>query len=227
MPITLLQSQAMVILRHLSTRRLHLSIHSSKFRGSPSLSTPLLPSKLQSFPRYASSSQQITAESRSLVTRLQNLLLGTAIGVSLALGYYYVTDTRAGIHQWVVVPSLRWMYDDAEDAHEAGTKALKALYEFGIHPRERGASEKTGDLEVEVTILLVSALSPKLSYDCRSLDTQYRTLSVHPQELTSMPRFLHLSWHSALPSLKSVVPPHTPRMGILDLEYSVFPLRKL
>lgn len=68
----------------------------------------------------------------------------------LVFGYYYVTDTRAGIHQWVVVPSLRWIYDDAEDAHEAGTRALKGLYEFGIHPRERGNPDKEGDLEVEV-----------------------------------------------------------------------------
>ena len=79
------------------------------------------------------------------------MTLGTLIGLSLALAYYYVTDTRAGIHQWVVVPSLRWIYDDAEDAHEAGTKALKGLYEFGIHPRERGKPDSSGDLKVEVS----------------------------------------------------------------------------
>ena len=61
-----------------------------------------------------------------------------------------MTDTRAGIHQWVVVPSLRWIYDDAEEAHEAGTKALKALHKFGIHPRERGKPDDAGDLQVEV-----------------------------------------------------------------------------
>lgn len=49
-----------------------------------------------------------------------------------------------------MVPSLRWIYDDAEEAHEAGTKALKALYEFGLHPRERGNADSAGDLEVEV-----------------------------------------------------------------------------
>ena len=82
---------------------------------------------------------------------MKNIFLGSAIVVSLAFGYLYVTDTRAGIHQWVVVPSLRWIYQDAEEAHEAGTKALKGLYSFGIHPRERGNPDRAKDLEIEVS----------------------------------------------------------------------------
>ncbi|MCJ1383999.1 Dihydroorotate dehydrogenase (quinone), mitochondrial [Xylographa soralifera] len=100
--------------------------------------------------RFALTTQEVATDSRSLVTRLKNLFLGTAIGASLILGYLYITDTRAGVHQWIVVPSIRWFYDDAEDAHEAGTKALKALHEFGLHPRERGSEDKGGDLTVEV-----------------------------------------------------------------------------
>ena len=92
------------------------------------------------------------------MTRLKNLFLGTAIGASLFLGYLYITDTRAGVHQWVVVPSIRWFYDDAEDAHEASTKALKALYEFGLHPRERGNQDKADDLTVEVSRYFHSSL---------------------------------------------------------------------
>lgn len=100
--------------------------------------------------RFASTSQEIAKDARSLGTRLKNLFLGSAIGIFLVVGYYYITDTRAGIHQWVVVPSLRWIYDDAEEAHEVGTKALKGLYEFGLHPRERGDEDAVGDLQVEV-----------------------------------------------------------------------------
>ncbi|MCJ1314874.1 Dihydroorotate dehydrogenase (quinone), mitochondrial [Xylographa vitiligo] len=100
--------------------------------------------------RYASTSREIVEDSLSIVTRLKNFLLGTVVGASLILAYLYITDTRAGVHQWIVVPSIRWIYDDAEDAHEAGTKALKALYEFGMHPRERGHADNTGDLAVEV-----------------------------------------------------------------------------
>lgn len=90
------------------------------------------------------------ADGGSLVTRLKNLLYGTSIALFLVFGYYYVTDTRAGVHRWLVTPSLRWIYNDAEEAHEAGTKALKGLYELGIHPRERGDPDKAGDLSVEV-----------------------------------------------------------------------------
>ena len=76
--------------------------------------------------------------------------MGTAIGATILITLFYVTDTRAGIHQWLVAPSLRWIYPDAEDAHEAGTRALKALYTFGLHPRERGKQDDSGDLAVEV-----------------------------------------------------------------------------
>ena len=99
--------------------------------------------------RQASTSS-VLSETRSFRTRTTNLVLGTVIGLSLVFGYYYLSDTRAGIHQWVVVPSLRWMYDDAEDAHVAGIKVLKGLHRFGIHPRERGDPDQAGDLEVKV-----------------------------------------------------------------------------
>ncbi|KAK4992736.1 Dihydroorotate dehydrogenase (quinone), mitochondrial [Elasticomyces elasticus] len=68
----------------------------------------------------------------------------------LTLTYLYITDTRASVHRYVSVPLLRLLYADAEDAHEAGTKYLKALYTFGLHPRERGNQDATGDLSVEV-----------------------------------------------------------------------------
>lgn len=100
--------------------------------------------------RFASTSQEVAGDARSLVTRTKNLLLGTTIGLALVFGYYYITDTRAGVHQWLFVPSLRWIYDDAEEAHEVGVKALKGLYGFGIHPRERGNPDGTGNLQVEV-----------------------------------------------------------------------------
>ena len=100
--------------------------------------------------RLASTTQEAAGDARSLVSRIKNLLLGTTIGLILVFGYYYITDTRAGVHQWFFVPSLRWIYDDAEEAHEVGIKALKGLYGFGIHPRERGNPDGAGDLEVEV-----------------------------------------------------------------------------
>jgi len=124
--------------------------------------------------RYASTSPKTAFTAAYPVTRTKNFIFGTTIGVVLSFGYLYVTDTRAGkstvcdylnsytrlqtdtsrsgIHQWLVVPSLKRFYPDAEDAHEAGNQALKALYQFGLHPRERDDPDKAGDLEVEVGI---------------------------------------------------------------------------
>lgn len=94
---------------------------------------------------------QTVRTARSSYTRLKNFIVGTAAVFVLSFGYLYVTDTRAGVHQWLVIPSLRWFYSDAEDAHEAGTRILKALYAAGVHPRERGDPDAVrGDLRVEV-----------------------------------------------------------------------------
>ncbi|KAL8902891.1 MAG: hypothetical protein Q9207_004300 [Kuettlingeria erythrocarpa] len=98
----------------------------------------------------AAASTPPAKDARSLPTRLKNILLGSTIGLSLILGYYYATDTRASIHEWLVIPCLRYFYPDAEDAHEFGNRALKALYSFGIHPRERGNPDARGDLAIEV-----------------------------------------------------------------------------
>ena len=81
---------------------------------------------------------------------MKNLVLGSTIVLGLSFTYLYVTDTRAGIHQWLIVPILRWSVPDAEDAHKAGNKALKGLFTFGLHPRERGNPDANGDLRVEV-----------------------------------------------------------------------------
>lgn len=90
------------------------------------------------------------ADARSTATRAKNLLYGTGLVALFGFSFLYVTDTRASIHQYAVVPLLRLAYPDAEDAHEGGTKFMRTLYSFGLHPRERGNSDDTGDLSVEV-----------------------------------------------------------------------------
>jgi dihydroorotate dehydrogenase len=86
----------------------------------------------------------------SPVTPLSNIFYGTALILGGGLLYLYVTDTRASIHRWLVVPALRALYGDAEEAHHAGNSALKFLWQFGLYPRERGNPDKVGDLQVEV-----------------------------------------------------------------------------
>lgn len=51
------------------------------------------------------------------------------------------------------VPTLRWLYPDAEDAHHIGTQTLKTLYSFGLHPRERPSkSEDAKNADISVTV---------------------------------------------------------------------------
>ena len=62
---------------------------------------------------------------------------GTSFAIGTLFGYFYLTDTRSSIHRWLLVPALRYIYKDAEDAHHAGVSILKLLYRLNLHPRER------------------------------------------------------------------------------------------
>lgn len=108
---------------------------------------------LYSRPHYISTisrAPQIATHHSSIVSSSRNFLLGTSILLSLSFGYLYFTDVRAGVHQWAVVPGLRWWYDDAEEAHERGTEILEGLWRWGLYPRERGhLKEKEGEAERE------------------------------------------------------------------------------
>lgn len=95
--------------------------------------------------RFASSTSEV-----GITSRLVNFFYGTTLILGLGIVYVYATDTRASIHKWVVIPILRTAYPDAEDAHHIGNQTLKALWDFGLHPRERGDPDATGDLAVEV-----------------------------------------------------------------------------
>ncbi|RMJ25866.1 Dihydroorotate dehydrogenase [Aspergillus sp. HF37] len=77
-------------------------------------------------------------------------VLGTTLAISILVGYVYATDTRASIHRYAMVPLIRWVYPDAEDAHHAGVNALRTLYRLGLNPRERGNPDGDGGLATEV-----------------------------------------------------------------------------
>jgi dihydroorotate dehydrogenase len=93
---------------------------------------------------------KVATNIRSTGTRTKNFIYGTLLTLGLSFGYLYATDTRASIHEWLVVPALRQIYPDGEDAHRAGTRMLKALHSFGLNPRERGQADSAGDLAVQV-----------------------------------------------------------------------------
>ena len=88
---------------------------------------------------------------KSAGTHTKNLIYGTGLLVVLSFGYLYITDTRASIHQWLVVPAMRTIHWDAEDAHHAGVNYMKVLYKLGLNIRERSTDDQElGDLRVEV-----------------------------------------------------------------------------
>ncbi|KAI0537089.1 hypothetical protein GGR58DRAFT_472995 [Xylaria digitata] len=66
-------------------------------------------------------------------------LFVTGLALSGAVVYIYTTDTRAFFHRYVVPPLLRFVYPDAEDAHNAAVLSMKNLYNLNLHPRERGS----------------------------------------------------------------------------------------
>ncbi|KAJ5571144.1 hypothetical protein N7535_004804 [Penicillium sp. DV-2018c] len=80
----------------------------------------------------------------------RKVLYGTSLALTLLVGYIYGTDTRASIHRYGVVPLIRLLYPDAEDAHHVGVENLKMLYRYGLHPRERGDPDSDGALATEV-----------------------------------------------------------------------------
>jgi dihydroorotate dehydrogenase len=82
--------------------------------------------------------------------RIRNALLTTSVALGVGLGYFYITDTRANIHKWLAVPLIRVIWPDAEDAHSASIHGLETLYRWGLHPRERGDPDGSGDLRVDV-----------------------------------------------------------------------------
>ncbi|KAL5336239.1 hypothetical protein BJX70DRAFT_390163 [Aspergillus crustosus] len=81
---------------------------------------------------------------------LRRTVLGTSLALTLLVGFIYGTDTRASVHRYGIVPLIRTLYPDAEDAHHLGVDTLKTLYKFGLHPRERGDPDGDGALATEV-----------------------------------------------------------------------------
>ncbi|GKZ39336.1 dihydroorotate dehydrogenase (quinone), mitochondrial [Aspergillus brasiliensis] len=82
--------------------------------------------------------------------KLKRTVWGTSLALTLLAGYIYGTDTRASVHRYGVVPLVRLLYPDAEDAHHFGVDILKTLYKYGLNPRERGDPDSDGELLTEV-----------------------------------------------------------------------------
>src|ERR1700761_7646351 len=73
-----------------------------------------------SFRRPASTS----AETPKASSRLVDFLVGATLVFGAGAIYFYITDTRASAHRYIVIPTLRLFYPDPEDAHHAGNHIL-------------------------------------------------------------------------------------------------------
>jgi dihydroorotate dehydrogenase len=105
----------------------------------------------QSRRQEQSTAGAVAASTASYGSKIIAYIYGTAFVFVLGFGYLYITDTRASIHQWLVVPALRLIHYDPEEAHHSGIRYISALHDFNLHPRERGnEDEEKGDLRVEV-----------------------------------------------------------------------------
>ncbi|KAJ4360307.1 Dihydroorotate dehydrogenase (quinone), mitochondrial [Didymosphaeria variabile] len=113
-------------------------------------SVPRLRSSQRPFVHPTRQASTAATDAHTAANRTKNFVYGTALTFALSFGYLYVTDTRSSVHEWLVVPVLRQIYPDGEDAHRAGTKIVKALHSFGLNPRERGSPDAAGDLAVEL-----------------------------------------------------------------------------
>jgi dihydroorotate dehydrogenase len=102
--------------------------------------------------RFASTEAEpiATITQKNKKSPVRKFIFRTSLAFVLFGGYLYFTDTRASAHRYIAVPLVRWLYPDAEDAHHAGVAALKELYKFGLHPRERSSPDLDGKLGTEV-----------------------------------------------------------------------------
>lgn len=108
--------------------------------------------------RYASTASTASESIPTIAKKkkrspLRKFLFRSSLTIVVVGGYLYFTDTRASAHKYVVVPLVRWLYPDAEDAHHAGVAALHQLYKYGLHPRERSSPDLDGKLATEVNFV--------------------------------------------------------------------------
>lgn len=128
-----------------------MTLRSPQRLGNPLLArfSPRCPPR-QSYPKLLLSARHASTATNPPSNRLRNFVYGTSGILLLSFGYFYVTDTRASLHKYVVPFAQRTVFSDAEDAHHAGVAALRELYAFGLHPRERGESDVDGALAVDL-----------------------------------------------------------------------------
>ena len=175
-----------------------------------STSTPTLKrSRPQSLFHRAGARRYASTEA-STGSTIINFGVGATLLLGLGIIFVYVTDTRASAHRYIVIPALRLVYRDPEEAHHAGNSILKRMWDLGLHPRERHDPDAEGDLSVEVfghTLRNPIATSAGIDKHCDIPDALFEIgpaiieiggATPMPQDGNDKPRVFRLSSQNAL-----------------------------
>ncbi|KAI0097772.1 hypothetical protein GGR51DRAFT_552919 [Nemania sp. FL0031] len=126
-----------------------------------SATTPLVAARQtpRQFPRISQRAASTTGP--SVASRARTAVFITSLALSGTVIYIYATDTRAFFHRHVIPPLLRFVYPDAEDAHNAAVSSMKNLYSLNLHPRERGSIlPENGDVDLSVSVFGMHLANP-------------------------------------------------------------------
>ncbi|CUM64961.1 uncharacterized protein PRCAT00002579001 [Priceomyces carsonii] len=137
---------------------------------------------------------------------IPRLILAIAGITGVAVGAYYVKDSRSAIHEYVFCPLIR-VFTDAEEGHKLGIRLLK----LGLAPRlPEDADEKTDILAVNVfgqTLRTPIGLAAGLDKDAEAIDGLFDTgfsyveigsVTPEPQPGNPTPRFFRLPKDNAV-----------------------------
>jgi hypothetical protein len=94
---------------------------------------------------------------RSRVAAFARTTAGVLFGAAFLV---YASDSRAGVHEWLVVPALHaWTKDDPERGHELAIAALKS----GLSPKDKTVDDPALALKVGYASFFAafSRLSPR------------------------------------------------------------------
>ncbi|KAI3318730.1 FMN-linked oxidoreductase [Xylariaceae sp. AK1471] len=128
-----------------------------------SAATPVVAARQASrqLPRVSQRVASTSSTTTPSASRLRTTLYVTGVALSGFALYIYATDTRAFVHRYVVPPLLRFLYPDAEEAHNAAVSSMKNLYNLNLHPRERdSASNVDGSPDISVSVFGTQLANP-------------------------------------------------------------------
>ncbi|KAI0016379.1 FMN-linked oxidoreductase [Xylariomycetidae sp. FL0641] len=121
-------------------------------RPVPRHALPRVPRRTASTTTSPATSPTTSSSTPPSGSPLKTYLYATSLAITGYATYVYATDTRSFVHRYVVPPLLRFVYPDAEEAHNAAVSSMQKLWELGLHPRERASSSLASGPDLSTTV---------------------------------------------------------------------------